>query len=57
VVRSVNLTKSEKWESAPGWGTHLLARGRSVIALVEGRDPSIPSALLLALIHRSAWKK
>jgi Tol biopolymer transport system component len=22
VVRSVNLTKSEKWESAPGWGTH-----------------------------------
>ena len=22
VVREVNLTKSEKWESAPGWGTH-----------------------------------
>jgi hypothetical protein len=22
VVRSVNLTKTEKWESAPGWGTH-----------------------------------
>jgi Tol biopolymer transport system component len=22
VVRSVNLTKSEKWDSAPGWGTH-----------------------------------
>jgi Tol biopolymer transport system component len=22
VVRSVNLTKTEKWDSAPGWGTH-----------------------------------
>jgi len=22
VVREVNLTKSEKWDSAPGWGTH-----------------------------------
>ena len=22
VVRSVNLTKSEKWDSSPGWGTH-----------------------------------
>jgi Tol biopolymer transport system component len=22
VVRKVNLTKSEKWDSAPGWGTH-----------------------------------
>jgi TolB protein len=37
VVRSVNLTKSEKWDSAPGWGTHLLVRRGSGIALVEGR--------------------
>jgi hypothetical protein len=22
VVRKVNLTKTEKWDSAPDWGTH-----------------------------------
>ncbi len=22
VVRTTNLTKSERWDSAPGWGTH-----------------------------------
>jgi hypothetical protein len=22
IVRKVNLTKSEKWDSAPAWGTH-----------------------------------
>jgi hypothetical protein len=27
------------------------------MALDEGRDPSIPSALLLVLIHRSAWNR
>ena len=41
VVRSVNLTKNTLWDSSPYWGTHLLARGQSVIALVEGRDPSV----------------
>jgi Tol biopolymer transport system component len=29
VVRKVNLTKSEKWDSGPGWGTHPPASGRS----------------------------
>ncbi|GAA2152057.1 hypothetical protein GCM10009844_34950 [Nocardioides koreensis] len=38
VVRKVNLTRSVKWDSAPGWGTHQHARQEPGPTNDEGQD-------------------